>query len=233
MDPLTGYAGEMIRLFREFPNWSVEFKTKSSYVDQFLDVEHAGNAIVSWSLNPQPVIEAEEHGTASLNARLSAAEKCAARGFPIAFHLDPLIWHPEWEKNYDTLVDEICGRFKPHQIPFMSIGALRFQPEQRHLMRERFGMKSWVTLAEMSPGADGKLRYPLKLRTQMFERIQKRFRSYDPAYKIFLCMETPESWVSTAGLPSKQKGLEDLFDNKVVRAVKSIEQTREMRPDSL
>lgn len=217
LDPLTGFAGEIIQVFREFPNWTVELKTKSAYVDQFLDVDHIGNAVVSWSLNPQPVIDAEEHGTASLEARLSAAERCLSKGFPIGFHLDPVIWHPEWEKNYDTLVDKICRRFRPQQIPFMSIGALRFQPEQRHLMRERFGMKSFVTSAEMSPSSDGKLRYPASLRTQMFERIRSRFLANDPTWKIFLCMETPETWVG--GSPFKNEALHDLFDPKVPREV--------------
>lgn len=217
LDPLTGFARDVIELFREFPNWTVELKTKSAYVDQFLDVEHVGNAIVSWSLNPQPVIDSEEHGTASLEARLSAAERCMAKGFPVGFHLDPVIWHPEWQKNYDTLVDEICARFKPTQIPFMSIGALRFQPEQRHLMRERFGMKSMVTSAEMFPSSDGKLRYPVKLRTEMFEHIRARFLANDPTWKIFLCMETPETWLGAS--PFKRDELKELFDPKVPRAV--------------
>jgi spore photoproduct lyase len=216
LDPLTHFAADVIELFREFPNWTVELKTKSALVDQFLDVHHGGNAIVSWSLNPQPVIEAEEHGTASLEDRLSAAERCMRKGFPIGFHLDPVIYHEGWEKNYDTLVDEICRRFNPKQIPFMSIGALRFQPEQRHLMRERFGMKSFVTRAEMFPSSDGKLRYPVALRTQMFERIRQRFISNNPAWKIFLCMETPETWVG--GSPFKDERLHDLFDPKVPRA---------------
>lgn len=229
LDPLTGFAGDVIELFNEFPNWTVELKTKSAYVDQFLDVKHAGNAIVSWSLNPQPVIDSEEHGTASLDARLSAAERCLKKGFPVGFHLDPVIWHPEWKKNYDTLVDEICRRFRPAQIPFMSIGALRFQPEQRHLMRERFGMKSMVTSAEMFPSSDGKLRYPVKLRSEMFEHIRGRFLSHDPTWKIFLCMETPETWVGAS--PFKRDDLKELFDPRIPRAVSKAQvKTQTARP---
>jgi spore photoproduct lyase len=223
LDPLTHFARDIIVLFREFPHWTVEFKTKSSFVDQFLDVEHGGNAIVSWSLNPQPVITAEEHGTASLEERLAAAERCLKKDFPVGFHLDPVIYHAEWEKNYDTLVDEICRRFSPKQIPFMSIGALRFQPEQRHLMRERFGMKSFVTSAEMFPSADGKLRYPVALRTQMFERIRQRFLNHDPAWKIFLCMETPETWAARS--PFKEEELHDLFDPKIARSIAKTQQS--------
>jgi spore photoproduct lyase len=222
LDPLTGYAADLISLFREFPNWMLEFKTKSAFVDQFLAVKHAGNVIVSWSLNPQPVITSEEHGTASLEQRLAAAEKCVKAGFPISFHLDPVIWHSDWEKNYDTLVDAICARFKPAQIPFMSIGALRFQPEQRHMMRERFGMKGMVTQAEMHPSSDGKLRYNAKRRAKMFERIQKRFIANDPKWKIFLCMETPETWLSQAKAPFKDETLKDLFDPAVAKAIARV-----------
>ena len=64
-------------------------------MDQFIDLPSAGNVIVSWSINPDAVIEREEHGTASLTARFGAAEKCLARGYPIAFHIDPMIWHPD------------------------------------------------------------------------------------------------------------------------------------------
>lgn len=220
LDPLTGFASELITLFRDFPKWTVEFKTKSAFVDQFLDVPHAGNAIVSWSLNPAAVVAKEEHGTASLADRLAAAERCRSKGFPLGFHIDPIIWHPEWKKNYDTLVDELCTRFSPADVSFLSLGALRFQPEQRHLMRERFGMSSWVMQSEMHPSRDGKLRYASDLRKQMFDHILNRFKERDPAWRIFLCMETPETWAAT---PHKDEAMDDLFDPRVVQKVKRAE----------
>lgn len=220
LDPLTGNAERMIIAFRDFPNWTVEFKTKSALVDQFLHVPHAGNAIVSWSLNPNRIIAAEEHGTASLEDRLAAAERCLAHGFPIAFHIDPIIWHPNWEESYFELVDEICQRFRPEQIPYLSLGALRFQPDQRHMMRERFGMQSLVLRNEMHPGQDGKLRYSQDLRRKMFDLIQKRFMDNSANWKIFLCMETPETWLQNSEeSPFKRTDLKELFDPKVTRAV--------------
>jgi spore photoproduct lyase len=223
LDPLTLYSHRLIEFFREFPQWTLEFKTKSAAVDQFLDVPHAGNVITSWSVNPQTVISAEEHGTASLDQRLSAAERCRVRGFRISFHIDPMIWHPEWEQSYAELVDEIAGRFKPADVPYMSVGALRFQPEQRAMMRERFGLKSYVTQAEVFPSADGKLRYDRSLRQRMFRFVFERFQQHDPGWRIFMCMESPETWLSTTGQsPFKQGHLHDLFDPKVVRAAAAI-----------
>ena len=225
LDPLTLYSTELIRFFADYPDWTVEFKTKSDFVDQFLDQPHAGNVIVSWSINPQPIIDREEHGTASLERRLNAAEKCLAKGFQISLHMDPMIWHPEWESNYASLVDEITRRFKPTQIPYMSVGALRFQPEQRHLMRERFGMGSLITQAEVFPSKDGKLRYDRQLRMQMINFVLERFKRHSPDWRIFLCMETPESWSNTdTANPVRSPQLGELFNSKITRAVRSAQE---------
>ncbi len=223
LDPLTLFSRDLIEFFRDYPSWTLEFKTKSALVEQILDVNHAGNVIASWSINPQHVIAREEHGTASLAARFAAARKCRDRGYQIAFHIDPMIWHPEWEENYGGLVDEICREFTPAEVPYMSVGALRFQPEQRAMMRERFGMNSYVTQAETFASSDGKLRYDESLRQQMFKFVLERFKAHSAEWRIFMCMETPESWLRTVGhSPFKDERLAGLFDRKPVTAARSL-----------
>jgi spore photoproduct lyase len=223
LDDITLYSRDLIGLFREFPEWTLEFKTKSAQVNQFLDVPHGGNVVVSWSVNPQNLVEREEPGTAALAERLDAARRCRARGFQIAFHIDPMIWHPEWRESYAALVDAITGDFKPEDVPYLSVGALRFQPGQRHLMRERFGMRSWVTQAEVFPGHDGKLRYDSRLRAEMFDFIIGRFKAHSRAWRIFMCMETPETWISTMDqVPHRDTELRELFDGGVIRRFKKI-----------
>lgn len=212
LDPLTLYSKHLIEFFRDKPNWNLEFKTKSNYVDQFLEQEHSGNVIVSWSINPQTVITNEEHLTASLSERLAAAKKCLDKKFQISFHIDPVVWHPEWKESYASLVQAITQSFSPSDFPYISIGALRFQPEQKNLMLERFGMKSWVNRAEMFKGAAGKMRYDQSLREEMFQFIIEQFKSNSPSWKVFLCMETPETWLKTTGsLPYKQEPIRSLF----------------------
>ena len=219
LDPLTLYSNDLIRFFKNHPNWTLEFKTKSSQVDQFVDVEHAGNVIVSFSVNPQYVIEREEHGTASLYERLSAAKKASDRGYQIAFHIDPMIYHTAWQNSYRELVSEIALHFKPKDISTFSIGGLRFQPEQRHMMRERFGMNSLVTSAETFIGSDGKQRYDQQLRGEMFKFVLSELKSHG-FENAFLCMETPETWLSAAGaMPKQNPHISALFDGAPLRAV--------------
>lgn len=212
LDPLTLYSRNLMEFFKDKPNWRLEFKTKSDNVDQFIDHSHAGNVIVSWSINPQFIVVKEEHRTASLSARLNAAKRCLEKGFQIAFHIDPVIWHDEWKHNYTLLIDEITTRFKPSDMPYISLGSLRFKAEQKDMMRERFGMESLVTKAEMFSGAAGKMRYDQALREEMFQFIIEEFKRRDPQWKIFLCMETPETWINATGeLPVKKDDLRSLF----------------------
>ncbi len=172
----------------------------------------APNVVVSWSINPSYIIEREEHGTARFHERMAAARKCRDAGFKVAFHIDPMIWHPEWKENYREVVKEITTHFTPEEIHVISLGSLRFQPEQRHLMRERFGMKSLVTQAEMFPSEGGKLRYDMALRHEMFQFMKNEFAAAGSSWKIFLCMETPETWISTfEATPMQVPGLQELF----------------------
>ncbi len=223
LDDLTLFSHKLIAFFRDYPKWTLEFKTKSAKVSQFLDVPHAGNVVVSWSINPQNIISREEHLTASFAERLNAAEACLGKGFKVAFHIDPMIYHPEWEQSYGQMIDELCEHFTPAQIPYFSVGALRFQPEQKSIMRERFGLNSFVTSAEMFPSQDGKLRYDTKLRQQMFRFVIDRFHSHSPDWRIFMCMETPETWLKTVGQnPFKIKKTKDLFDASAPAAVRNL-----------
>ena len=212
LDPLTGYTETLLKALKNAPNVNLELKTKSHFVDHLLDLDHKRQVTISWSINPQEVVEREEHGTASLCERLDAAKMCVDKGYSIGFHIDPVIWHEDWESNYKELVKEISDRFEPKHVPYISLGALRFQTEQAAMMKERFSRGSLVNSGEMFKSKDGKLRYDSRLRSHMFKTIIDEFKSYSRAWKVFLCMEAPETWLSTYGaFPKKVDGLDDLF----------------------
>ncbi len=218
LDDISLHSIQLLDYFTQHPNWTLEFKTKSANIKNFVNKKHSGNIIVSWSLNPQYIIEKEEHGTASLSERLNAARLCRDKGFPVAFHLDPVIYHKEWKESYSTMIQKITFLFKPEEVSHISLGALRFQPQQRHIMRERFGMKSLVTSGEYFKNKDGKLRYDSHLRQEMFRFIFSEFKNHNSEWNIFLCMENKENWLATTNnIPSKMEETKNLFDLKPVR----------------
>ena len=226
LDEITLYSRRLIEFFNQYPNWMLEFKTKSNKVDQFLDMKSIGNTTVSWSINPPVIIESEEHGTARLHERIEAAKKCLTQGFKIAFHIDPMIWHPDWKESYAFLAEELNRNFTAQDVHIISLGTLRFQPEQRHMMRERFGLKSYVTSAEMFKSEGDKLRYDATLRSEMFQFMIQKMKSLDPKWNIFLCMETPETWIqSFEKIPIQLPELRAFF--------KPLPQVREYQGESL
>lgn len=211
LDPITQYSSKIINLIKDYKNITLELKTKSNFVDHLLDL-NSDNTVISWSINPNFIIQNEEHHTASLYDRLEAAKKSLSAGYKIGFHIDPVIWHDDWKKNYASLVEDITRLFKPSDVPYISLGALRFQPEQKLMMKQRFKRSSLVNQAEMFQGNDGKLRYDSQMRAQMFKFIIDEFKQKDRAWRVFLCMESPETWLSTYGnFPSKIDELNELF----------------------
>ncbi len=220
LDDLSLYSTKLIDFFKNCPHWLLEFKTKSDNIKNFENSPHAGNVVVSWSVNPEFIVQKEEHGTSSLKQRLSAGRKLKNKGFKISFHIDPLIRFPEWKKHYGALVDQIASQFQPKELQHISLGALRFSPKQKAIMRQRFGMKSLICRGEFFRSADGKLRYDQEVRQEMFEYVKNRFQKYSSKWPIFLCMETPELWLNTMKtLPKKIPEIKKDFDLSNTRSI--------------
>lgn len=212
LDDLTGYSAILVDWFSKHPHLTLEFKTKSDNIKNFYQRPHGGNVVVSFSVNPDKIVQMEEHGTASLKRRLNAARICADRGFPVAFHVDPMLCVEDWKKQYSELVDDIASVFLPREIKWISVGALRYPPDMKHILRQRFGGKTVALTGELFLSDDGKLRYDQNLRTRMFNHVIGEFKKRDPKFPVFLCMETPEAWLGTfQRTPRRVQEIENLF----------------------
>jgi spore photoproduct lyase len=198
LDPLTGFARLLVPFLRQFPNVLFEFKTKSDLVDDLLHLDPDGKVMVSWSINPEPVVQREEHKTASLAARLRAAQRCRAAGYKIGLHFDPLLYYPGWEADYEPFVAQVFHALSPGDVTYMSMGSLRFAPALKDVVRERFP-KSRLMYAELVPGADGKMRYFKPLRTEMYAKMFSWIRRYTADTGLYLCMESQEIWQKVFG----------------------------------
>ncbi|HSR68183.1 MAG TPA: radical SAM protein [Acidobacteriota bacterium] len=193
LDPVTGYSRPLVEFFARRPNALLEFKTKSDCVEELLELDHRGRTVVSWSINPRAVQQSEEHKTASLEQRLRAAERCVQAGYPIVFHIDPVIRYPDWEAGYRSLVEEIFQRLPAASVPYISLGALRMTPRLKEIMRERFP-GSALPLGELVPCQDGKLRYFKPLRVEMLSKLRAWIEAASPATRVYTCMENADVW---------------------------------------
>jgi spore photoproduct lyase len=213
LDPLTGFSRLLVPFLRQFPNVLFELKTKSDLVEQLLDLEPQGRVMVSWSLNPEPVVRREEYKTATLAARLRAAQRCRDAGYKIGVHFDPLLYYPGWEAEYEPFVAQVFRALAPEDVTYMSMGSLRFAPALKKVVQERFP-RSHLMDAELFPGTDGKMRYFRPLRTEMYTKMLAWIRRYTANTPLYLCMESQEIWHKVFGrAPACNAAMEQLIQH--------------------
>lgn len=214
LDHLTGYSTDLVPFFAELPNATLELKTKSVEIDNLLNMNPAGNTIVSWSLNPQRIIDEVEHKTSTLEDRLNAAVQVAEYGYWLAFHFDPLIWYENWEQEYQQVIDLVFNKVPAGKIRYISLGTFRFSPGLKEAAR-RAEPGETITRAEMFPGEDGKFRYMAHHRAQMYTGLKQMIQKKDHNQFVYLCMETQEMWQRVEGFnPRGPKQLDNGFEKR-------------------
>jgi len=198
LDYLSNFSSLFISYFREKKNVVFEFKTKTDEVDKILQIPPSKNIVVSWSLNPERIIKQEEYFSASLEKRLEAAYRVQEKGYMLAFHFDPLLLYPEWEVEYQKLIENLFSLIDPSRIFWISLGALRFPPSLKAVIQQRFP-QTRIIYQEMIQSLDGKLRYPKPLRIEMFKKIYSLIKDKAPDVFCYFCMESPDVWEKVMG----------------------------------
>lgn len=207
LEPYIGFCAEVVPFFAEQPNVLLELKTKSDRVDGLLALNPKGRIVVSWSMNPQRVIDTDEHLTASFEERLAAARCCQEAGYKLGFHFDPMIEYLGWEEEYREMVETIFAAVDQRRIAWISMGVLRNTPGLKRVMRERFPSTRLLS-GEQVLCPDGKMRYFQPLRVSMYRKMLRWIRNASPTVFVYLCMESREVWQQVFGFaPSCEKEL--------------------------
>jgi len=205
------FAKQAIRVFAEMPNVLLELKSKTTNIQDLLHLEHNVHTVLAWSLNPQEIIHQNELKTAQLIPRLEAAQKVAEAGYLLAFHVDPILFHRDWERLYSELIDELYLHVDLRQIAWISMGSLRFPPSMKEKIIERYP-NTIIPYAEMVRGMDGKLRYARPLRLPMYQLIYGKLSAVTNPPFIYFCMESPLIWKDVFGkVPENNARLDFMF----------------------
>jgi spore photoproduct lyase len=215
LDDITLSSRLLVPFFAEVPNGILELKTKSDRIANLRGLEHRGRTVVSWSVNSERICRSEELKTSSLEERLAAARRCQEWGYRIGFHFDPIVYYPGWEAGYEQAVKDVFRSVDHARIAWVSLGALRFTPHLRQLIRQRFP-KSVIPYGEFVPGHHGKLRYFRPIREELYTRMRAWIRREAPGVFVYLCMENRAAWdVSGGGTPEDSSRLSCRMDSLV------------------
>ena len=192
-----GILDALMEFASKYPNVILEMKTKSKQINYFLENEIPKNVIFTWSLNPQKVIDHEEHLTASLKERLKAAKKLHDKGMIVGFHFHPMIYYEGWEKGYKDIACFLTKNFDPDRVAMVSIGTLTFIKSVIKKIRGRDFYSKILQIPLID--ADGKLSYTKEIKTEMFKCLYDSFYKWHDKVYFYLCMENHSLWKDVFG----------------------------------
>lgn len=194
----NGILDDLCHFAESHPDILLEFKTKSNNIRYFLDHDIPPNCVCSWSLNTETIINNEEHFTANLNQRLTAARDVADKGVKVAFHFHPMVYYQGWDVDYPDTVSMLLKLFSPEEVLFVSFGTLTFIKPVIQKIRE-LGQFTKILQMDLVPDPHGKLTYPDDIKVKMFNEILQAITPWRDKVFMYLCMEKASIWEGTFG----------------------------------
>jgi spore photoproduct lyase len=192
LDPLTGYSRMMISFFAQQKYAKLILLTKSANVDNLLDFDHQGHTILSWSLNPLEISTAFESNVPSPDKRIAAMRRCADAGYPLRAVIMPIIPIEGWQNIYTNFLENLLesvpiGRITLGQICSYS-GALQ-------LTECKLGKNNPISsMLEKNKSKDGRIRFPIKLRIEVYRYLVNAIKKLRPHLQVGLCMEEADTF---------------------------------------
>jgi len=213
-EPWTLLSRELIPRFARQSKAVLELKTKTANIEDVVTLDHNRKTIMAWSLNTERIIQTEERHTASFHDRLKAAAACETRGYPLAFHFDPMVVYDGCRSDYAKAVDQLFSYISHDRVVWISLGTFRFMPALKSIVQQRFP-QSKIPYGEFVPGMDGKMRYFKPVRIELYREVINRIKEKAPNVLVYFCMEDDEVWQKTAGfVPVEKGGLPALLDRR-------------------
>jgi spore photoproduct lyase len=183
VDYLTGYVPEWIHFAKLHKDLKLELRTKSANINLLEKLDANPNVIFAFTLSPQAVIEACEHGTPPLHSRIACAKKAVEMGFCVRLCFDPMLYCPDWKSQYESMLEEIFQTLDFDAIVDVSVGSFRVSQDYLKKMRRQEPYSSVVQFPYENDG--GVYHYPTELMNTMEAFLVGKIVQKLPQEKIF------------------------------------------------
>ncbi len=216
-----GIMDALFEFARKNPNVILEFKSKSNNIKYLLEHDIPKNIICTWSLNPQIVIDNEEHLTASLQERISAAKAIAAKGNLVGFHFHPIIAYEGYLSDYEAIYKQLINEFDPKYVAMVSMGTLTFIKSVLKKLYKR-ELKTKVTQIPMRE-VNGKRTYDYETKKEMFSHCYNSFKPWYGKVFFYMCMEEHSLWRDVFGYEyASNNQFEEMMNHFYMQKIRAI-----------
>ena len=177
----------MIPFFAQQKYARLTLLTKSASVNNLLDLDHRGNTILSWSLNPDEIFDAFESNVPSPTERIAAMRKCAGVGFQIRAVIMPIIPIEGWQRIYTHFLENLLLNIPLTRI---TLGQICSYSGALYLTERKLGKNNPISnMLEKGKSKDGRIRFPMSVRIEIYRNLIDTIRKLKPQLQIGLCME--------------------------------------------
>lgn len=158
LDPVTHFVSDCLERFATLSNARLELRTKSTQIRPLLSRPAQPNVVVAYSLSPQTIVAAEEHGTPSLAKRLDALKRLQDLGWNIGLRFDPLLYADNFETLYGEMFEQVFATLDMQRVHSVSLGVFRL-PKGFHKQLVRLYPNARLLAAPLTL-RDGMMTYP-------------------------------------------------------------------------
>ncbi len=192
LDPLTGYSRIIIPFFAQQKNARLTLLTKSANVQNLLDLDHQGHTILSWSLNPIEISTAFESNLPLPDERIGAMRRCADVGYTLRAVIMPIIPIENWQNIYTCFLENLLRAVPLSRI---TLGQICSYSGALQLTERKLGKDNPISrMLEKGKSKDGRIRFPIKLRIEVYRYLADTIRKLQPKLQIGLCMEEADTF---------------------------------------
>lgn len=191
LEQTFSFVSRWLAFAAEHPALTLEIRTKSGNPAVFEQLSKLYRSspslqkqiIFAWTVSPEEVCRATEHGAASLPLRLNALRAAKEAGFSVRLCFDPMIFHAGWKHSYSTLVDTVFSTITADLLYDVSIGVFRISTEYLKNMRKKRPDSAIVQYPYITE--NGVSHYGT-LSEEMVQYLQELLLPHLPAEKIFV-----------------------------------------------
>jgi spore photoproduct lyase len=178
----------IIPLFERQKLHKVLFLTKSSNVENLVEIWPHTHAVISFSLNAVPVADRWEKAP-NVQKRIRAAKEVFDAGYEVRVRIDPIVPVDNWAQYYCELLNMIFDAFTPERV---TLGSLRGLQSTINGCSD----KTWVKYLRESSNWGRKT--DLKTRLAMYSLLTEELAARHDFHRVALCKETVEVWDALA-----------------------------------
>jgi len=187
LDPITGYSLKMIPFFARQRYARLILLTKSINVENLLDLDHKQHTILSWSLNHPEVSSVFERNVPSPDERIAAMQKCNKVGYPVRAVIMPIIPLEGWQNIYSKFLENLL---ESTPLDRVTLGQICSYSGALKLTELKLGKTNPISnRLEKVKSNDGRVRFPIKLRIEVYRYFIDTLKKLKPQLPIGLCME--------------------------------------------